>query len=113
MRILFSLIALLTSTLGTAAGQICAQNFVRPDGNPCAVGSRSHAYLIGSQDPGKRICAKIYQKSMCSSNTEAFVAVPAKDGETVCIVNFNQDVTGNYCASNPQSFDYVKGFEDL
>jgi len=86
---------------------ICVMNYVRGNMNPCKNGVPNMALVVDLNNPEKVICTRTYEDDRCKHSKVEFYKALGANGQDICVLNFNQDVTGNPCSTSPDQYAYV------
>jgi hypothetical protein len=86
---------------------ICVMNYVRGNVNPCKNGVPNMVHVVDLDHPEKVICTRTYDDDRCKHSKAEFFKALGQNGQDVCVLNFNQEVTGNPCSTSPDSYSYV------
>ncbi len=90
--------------------RICVRSYIHSDGfDLCALrASPRHTYVVAESGSKKKVCVMTYKDKYCKYQKQEFSHAKNTAGDIVCVLNYNQpNVSGNYCATQPQDFSYV------
>ena len=109
LRVIFGLMVSFFVLVPELAAQsnACVRNFAVHGFNPCESGLTMFAAVVARDDPEALVCTRVYDDEHCKESKEQFTHAMRSDETVVCVLNFNQAVTGNYCAMYPDDYEYV------
>ncbi len=106
--IIFGLTLLMAPT-AMAQTIICARDFAADGFDLCEKsGQPRYVYVVGADEQRAVVCVATYPDTNCKNLKREFGHAVTSDGEIVCVLNFNQPETGNYCAADPKRYAYIK-----
>jgi hypothetical protein len=103
---LFGLFFGLISTPVLAANVICVMR-MNVSADPCERNLPQFAHVIEREKAGSFICTRRYEDKFCKYNKGEFYHALGRDGSSVCVMNFKQELIGNPCSRSPQQYGYA------
>lgn len=90
------------------AKAVCVRTYNTEQFNPCSLGTGQFVSVVSDDSKRSFLCTRVQADRNCKQHKTEFSHALGEDGRVVCVLNFNQTATGNYCASQPESYAYAK-----
>ena len=101
-------VCFLSTTAWAGPEYTCVRNYVANGSSPCASGATQFfATTVSDRHPDQDICVRTADDWLCKDAPAEYDHIRTVDGTLVCVLNYNQPATGNYCAAAPDSFFWV------
>lgn len=109
MKILFCwfvMLGLMSPIL--AASNICTRDYGADGYDICTTGQSRYKYVQTENAERPTVCVTAWADTYCKNQKKEFTHALGVDGKPVCVLNYNQAETGNYCVADPKRYVYVK-----
>jgi hypothetical protein len=90
-----------------AGNVICVMRFNSNGSNPCAMSLPQFGEVVERDHQDRLMCVRRYEDRFCKYNKNEFYHALGKNGESVCVMNFNQQLIGNPCSRNSEQYGYA------
>lgn len=92
----------------SSAKIVCVRKYDTEQFNPCTLGTGQFISVVAADQDRGLLCTRVQADRNCKQFKTEFSHVLGADGEPKCVMNFNQEAIGNYCAAQPEQYAYAK-----